>query len=160
MIELLKQSSFFEGLSVEELQQIANVTQILKVKKDDRIFEAGSPAEFLFVVGTGEIDLRFKVTYYNAVAEISLDTKSSGKAFGWSALIGPHRYTLSAIALEDSDLLQMNQKDIKRLCEANNHLGYVLMRNLAKMVGDRFTRVEQVLIRQAQQSLKEKETSA
>ncbi len=160
MIDLLKQSSLFEGLNAEELQQFANVAQFLKVKKGDRIFEAGSPAEFLFVIGAGEIDLRFKVTYYNALAELSLDTKSRGEAFGWSALIGPHRYTLSAIALADSALLQMNQTDIKRLCEANNHLGYILMRNLAKMVGDRFTRVEYVLIQQAQQSLSQKETSA
>ena len=159
MIDLLKQSSLFEGLNAAELQQIANVAQFLKVNKGDRIFEAGSPAEFLFVVGAGEIDLRFKVTYYNAVADISLDTKSHGEAFGWSALIGPHRYTLSAIALADSALLKMNQTDIKRLCEANNHLGYVLMRNLAKMVGDRFTRVENVLIRQAQESLTRKETT-
>ena len=160
MIDLLKQSSLFEGLRAEELREIANVSQILKVKKGDRVFEAGSPAESLFVIGTGEIDLRFKVTYYNAAAEISLDRKSRGEAFGWSALIGPHRYTLSALALQDSDLLQMNQRDIKRLCEENNHLGYVLMTNLAKIVGNRFTRVEEVLIQQARQSLKQKESSS
>jgi len=157
MIDLLKTSRVFHGCTDQEMENIAATSQKLKAKEGERVFEAGSAAAFLYVVVDGAVDLRFRVTHYQVEEEVTLDRKFKGDAFGWSALTKPNIYTLSAIAVKDSELLKISKEDLKKLCNDNNHLGYVLMRNIAEIVGERFSSVQKTLIDVIQQNLSAKE---
>ena len=158
MIHLLKKFNLFEGTGEKDLQEIAEICRLQQFKKGACVFKAGDPAESLFMVNKGKIELRFKVSYHNVSTEIALDRLSEGEAFGWSALTHPFRYTLSAFATEDSELVQMRESDIKRICEDNYHLGYILMQNIAKIIGQRFSTIQAVLIQEIQRDLKKKES--
>ena len=160
MIELLKETNLFDSLLPEELEQIQELCEVRNIKKGAQLFEAGESADYLFVVVEGEIELRFEVVYFNASIEIPLDNKCRGEAFGWSALIEPYKYTLSAFAAKDCELLQLRGRDIERLCEENSHLGYVIMNNVAKLIGKRFSALEKALVAEIQRSLKEKDPFA
>lgn len=157
MIELLKQARVFKEFTTQELQEIANICERITFKSGERIFEAESPAEYLYIVAKGGVELQFKVTHYHALKEVTLDRKLEGEAFGWSALTEPHHYTLSAMAMQDSELLRIKANDIKKLCAENNHLGYILMQNIAEIIGERFASVQKLLIDIIQQNLIEKE---
>jgi CRP/FNR family transcriptional regulator len=157
MIDLLKESTVFKGCTTQELEEVAKVCQRITVKSGERIFEAESPAEYFFLVGEGGTELRFKVTHYYASKEITLERKFKGDAFGWSALTEPHVYHLSSLAMQDSELLKFKTSDIEKLCEANNHFGYVLMKNASEIIGQRVATVQRTLIDVIQQDLKEKE---
>ena len=52
---------------------------------------------------------------------------------------------------------QITAKDIEKLSAENNHLGYILMKNIADTIGGRFDLVQRMLIDLIQQNLKEKE---
>lgn len=160
MIEALEKFAIFQGLAPEELGAIAKLCKTAKVQKGDQIFQAGEHGRSLFLVCTGKIELRFKVMYSNATSEILLDRKAGGEFFGWSALIPPYKYTLSAYAVEESDLLQIDQADIERSCEANAHLGYKLVRNIARVIGQRFQIAEQMLVNEIQDGLRHKDPLA
>lgn len=157
MIDLLKKCRLFEGCSNEKLADVGNICQRVTFKNGDHLLEAGSPAEYLFIVIGGVIELCFKVTHYNGSKEITIDRKLKGDAFGWSALTEPNIYTLSALSKTDSELLQVKANDIIRLCEENNHLGYILMRNSAAIIGERLASIQKILIDVIQQNLIEKE---
>jgi CRP-like cAMP-binding protein len=158
MFELLKQSRIFEGLGEDELQKITKISQVAKFNKGERIFKIGDAAEHLFIVKEGEIELRFQVTYQNISHEVCLERKCRGEPLGWSALTEPYKYTLSAYAVADSELLQMGHKELIELCESDNHLGYVLMRNIARLIARRFMLTQEKLIREIQQVLKKKDS--
>jgi len=158
MLELLKQSRIFEGLGEDELQKITDISRVAKFKKDEKIFRIGDAAEHLFIVKEGEIELHFQVTYQNLSHEVCLERKSRGEPLGWSALTEPYKYTLSAHSATDSELLQMGHRELMDLCEADNHLGYVLMRNIARLIARRFILTQEKLIREIQQALKKKDT--
>lgn len=160
MIELLKEAKLFEGLLKEELEAIQKLCEACTSKKGSQVFKAGESADYLFVVVEGEIELRFEVVYSNAAVEIPLDKKRKGEAFGWSALIEPHKYTLSAVAAKDCELLRLRGRDIEKLCGESNHLGYVMMNNFAKLIGMRFSVLEKALIAEIQRSLKVKDPLA
>lgn len=160
MIELLKEARLLKGLLPDELDKIQQLCEAHNIKKGTRVFEVGASADFLFVVVEGEIELRFEVVYFNASIEIPLDRKCIGEAFGWSALIEPYKYTLSAVAAKDCQLLQLRGRDIERLCAENSHLGYVLMNNVAKLIGMRFSALEKALVTEIQRSLKAKDSLA
>ncbi|MFQ6113592.1 MAG: Crp/Fnr family transcriptional regulator [bacterium] len=157
MIELLKEARVFKECTSQELQEIAKICQRRAFKNGERIFEAESPAQNLYRVAEGAVELNFKVVHYHASKEMTLDRKFKGEAFGWSALTEPFIYTLSAIAVQDSVLLTIKANDIKKLCTENNHLGYVLMKNIAEIIGGRFASVQKILIDMIQQNLIEKE---
>lgn len=159
MLELLKQSKIFEGLQSDELQEITKICQIVKYKNGEKIFEAGEPAEHLFIVKEGEIELRCQMTYQNIPMGICLERKVRGQPLGWSALTEPYKYTLSAFAVKDSELLQMGHSELKELCERNNHLGYVLMSNIARLIASRFISTQVRLIQEIQQSLKKRDST-
>jgi len=158
MHELLKQSRIFEGLGEDELQKITKISQLAKFNKGERIFNFGDAAEHLFIVKEGEIELRFQVTYQNLSHEVCLERKCRGEPLGWSALTEPYRYTLSAYSVTSSELLQMGHKELIELCESDNHLGYVLMRNIARLIARRFMLTQEKLIREIQQVLKKKDS--
>ncbi|MFQ5628735.1 MAG: Crp/Fnr family transcriptional regulator [bacterium] len=154
---LLKKARLFNGCTSQELADINNICQKTVFKKGETIFEAKSPAKNLYIVIEGVIDLRFEVTYLQSTEEITLDRKLTGEAFGWSALSKPHTYTLSAYAEKDAELFMIAAKDIKGLSENNNHLGYILMNNIAEIIAERFAAVQNIVIDIIQQNLRDKE---
>ncbi|OFV83711.1 MAG: hypothetical protein A3D93_00510 [Acidobacteria bacterium RIFCSPHIGHO2_12_FULL_67_30] len=160
MIEGLEKFSIFQGLEPQELDVIAKLCKRSKLTKGETIFQIGEPAHSLFLVCGGKIELRFNVTSHNATAEIPLDIKVPGDAFGWSAIIPPYKYTLSAYATEDSDLLQIDRDDIQSFCEANTHLGYKFMKNTARVIGERFEASQEMLVKEIQHSLKHNDSLA
>ncbi|MCK5452950.1 MAG: cyclic nucleotide-binding domain-containing protein [Calditrichia bacterium] len=157
MVELLKESKIFNECTNQELTDISNICQTISVKDGEQILEAKSPAEYLYIIAEGCVELRFTVTHYFSSQKITFDRKVKGEAFGWSALAEPHLYTLAAWAVKDSKLLKLTGNDIKRLCSENYHLGYVLMKNVAEIIGERFDLVQKILIDTIQLNLKEKE---
>lgn len=160
MIDLLKEAKLFEDLLPEELEQIQKLCEVRNLKKGAQIIAAGEPADYLFMVVEGEVELRFEVVYSNASTEISLDRKGRGESFGWSALIEPYQYSLSAFAVKDCELLQLRGRDIEKLCKENTHLGYVMMNSIAKLIGQRFSAMEKALVTEIQRSLREKDPFA
>jgi CRP-like cAMP-binding protein len=157
MIDLLKEARLFKECTNNELKDIADICHKITFRNGEYIFFADTPAEFLYIVQDGAIDLRFLVTHYSASKEITMDRKFRGEAFGWSALTEPHVYTLSALAANDTELLRINEKDMMGLCKENSHLGYVLMKTIAEIIGERFDLVQKLLIDVIQKNLDEKE---
>ncbi|MFQ5652944.1 MAG: Crp/Fnr family transcriptional regulator [bacterium] len=157
MIDLLREARVFEDLTEDELQEFANSCQSVSLEIGERVFEAKTPAEYLFIVGRGAVELRFRVTHYHATKEIVLDRKFKGETLGWSALAEPYIYTLSAVAMQDSELLKFKASDIKRVCERNKGIGYILMKNISEIVGERFAAIQKLVIDMVQGNLNEKE---
>lgn len=160
MKEELERFGLFEGLTPQEFAAITRISKAAKFKKGERVFQVGDPATSLFLLCRGSIELRFKVTYYNATVEIPLERDAQGEVFGWSAVTHPHRYTLSAYAAEDSELLQITQEDIRNLCEANLHLGYVFMKNISQIIAQRLETIQAALTKEIQDELKQKDSLA
>jgi CRP-like cAMP-binding protein len=80
-----------------------------------------------------------------------------GEAFGWSAIIEPNIYTLSAFAVTDSQLMQIKKDEFGKLCAENDHLGSVLFKNIAEIIAERYILIQKILIDAIQQELKSKE---
>jgi CRP/FNR family transcriptional regulator, cyclic AMP receptor protein len=156
-VDELTRFAIFEGLTPEESATILRCCKVTSVKKGEKVLEAGESASSLFLVRSGRIEVRFKVVCLNASLDVPLDIIRAGEVCGWSALIPPHRYTLSAYATEDSELLQIQRTDLQEYCEANTRVGYMVMKNIARTLGDRYENALQMLIGGIQKDLKKKE---
>ncbi len=160
MTEQLVRFSIFEGLGPEDLAAIKKLCKTKKFQKGEQIFKEGEQATSLFLVCAGEIELRSRVSYYSATVEIPFEIKVPRAVFGWSAVTHPHKYTLSAYAKEDSEVLQISQADIQHLCETNIRLGYIVMKNTARIIGGRFQTLQAALAKEIQDRLRSKDSLA
>jgi len=157
MVDLLQQTRLFRECTRHELEDIARYCEKARCYEGQRIFEAKQPAEDIFIVKNGIIDLTMTVVHYTVPQDITIDRKSAGDVFGWSALTEPYRYTLSAVAVKESEVLKINRLVIKRMCEQNIFFGYMLMKTIAAIIGERFALARQMLMEMIQQDLSEME---
>lgn len=156
----LERFALLDGLTPEEADTIVRRCQITPFKKGDKVIATGGSADSLYLVRSGRIEIRFTAVYFNAPFELPLDIIGPGEMCGWSALIPPHSYTLSAYATEDSELLRIPRADLQECCEANPRLGYVVMKNIARIIGERYEIARQMLIGEIQRDFTRKENKA
>ncbi len=157
MLDTLRATPAFADCTTSELEQVAQICDRMTVKKGEQLFAPDSPADTVYVVVDGAIELRFHAVYYNEPQPIPVDRLFKGDLIGWSALSAGGHFTLAAVALQDTELLRMRGDQLQRLCADNHHFGYVVQRNVGAIIARRFTRVLKMLIGIVQDSFKRRE---
>lgn len=145
MIELLEESALFSGCTPAQLEAVAVCCKRLAYQSGAIIFEAQAPAEHLYVVERGPIELHFPLTCYGVAQQVTVDRKLRGDVLGWSSLVADRRYTLSATAMGEASLLRIRSAELEALFE-NHDFGQVVMRRLADIIAQRFNVLQQMLI--------------
>src|SRR6478672_4577177 len=107
--QLLSGVKLFELLSDEDREALAAVVDSVRVEAGQTLFEAGHPGESLFVVRTGEIELFIKD---NTGQKIVLMNAIESDLFGELALLDRGARTATAVALADSELLELDREDL------------------------------------------------
>ena len=106
---MLAEIELFEHLNDDDRRRLAEVVDYRHLEAGSKLFEAGSPGESLFVVRTGEMELYIKDT---AGQKIVLTVARDGDIFGELALLDRGARTATAIALIDTDLLELDREDL------------------------------------------------
>jgi CRP-like cAMP-binding protein len=145
MIELLRESTLFGECTPAQLEAVAARCTRCEYATGAVIFEAHAPADHLYIVERGPVELHFALTCYGATQQIAVDRKLRGDVVGWSALVAPRRYALSAAAMHDATLLRIRSADLDALF-ADHHLGHMVMSHLAEIIAQRFNVMQQILI--------------
>ena len=136
------------GLTEEELSKLWRCCRPDSRTEGERIFVDGEEAEDICFVASGQVDLRYDLPGRETSKETTVSTVEAGGAFGWSALVPPHRYTLSSYAVGGPcQLLRVGSASLRGLFETEPRIGYVFMTNLAKLIGRRFHALEDELAR-------------
>lgn len=147
-VNLLNGVKFLDSLNKNELEKVAEFCHLAEFKKGSKIFNRGDHAESLYIIRSGKVDLCLQISILLETREIVLDTKQEGDFFGWSSLIDPYRFTLSANCDDDCVLIQMDGKNTLSLCHKENHIGFIFMENLAKVIGDRLDKMQYICERE------------
>ena len=143
-VNILNGIKLFNGLNKNELEKIAEFCHLVEFNKGTEILKRGDRAESLYIIKSGKVDLCFQISVLLEAQEIVVDTKQEGDSFGWSALIDPYKLTLSANGRDDCELIRMDGKNVLSLCHKENHIGFILMSNLAKIIGDRLDKMQYI----------------
>jgi uncharacterized membrane protein len=107
--ELLAGVKLFELLTEEDRVALAAVVDSIHVDAGETLFEVGHPGESLFVVRSGEIELFIRD---NTGQKIVLTNAIEGDLFGELALLDRGSRTATALALADTELLELDREDL------------------------------------------------
>ena|SRR6056297_3571730 len=137
--DILKQTEVFKSLSDGEIEKIVQLASIYKTEKDKRLFKEDESADSLWVVAEGNIDLRFELPARETSKQQTITTLSGKKILGWSSLIPPRKYRLSAYcASQECTLVKINGEQLIEYLKDNPEPGYRVMSAMIKVVGNRF----------------------
>jgi len=131
-IMYLRQSDLFAGLSHYFLKEVMNIAVRHAYQEDEVIFTDGEPADWLFVLVSGHIQLRL-----DEIGQVVYSSDRMGEAFGWSSLIGKQGYTATAISLAPTVVLKIERQRLQHLLDADEDNGRIFYRQLAATLGKR-----------------------
>lgn len=152
-ISELRSAAIFGELPDAAVAQLAAVARPQRCQKGECLFLLGDHADRLYVVLAGKVELSFPLSFGGVVRDVPVELKERGGALGWSALVKPHRFTLSARAAETCDLATFLRQDLLRVFEAEPSIGYVVMRHVAEVVGRRLLQVQALWAREVQRAI-------
>lgn len=158
--ETLKRAEVFLGLNDSDLSKIATLPSCREeaYQQQEVLFRAGEEAKHLYVLKEGQVDVVMGLpAQTNQVAtEVVIDIITAGGFFGWSALVGPNVYVMSAICQEPSRVVIISGIELMALFDSNYYIGYKVFQSLSHIIGTRLRDMEQVLLKGKRWPLLEK----
>ncbi len=131
------------GISGSHRARLSAIAREALVDDGEWLFHEGQEASAFFVLKDGAIEL---LTSVNGHFELPITIlRTPGDCFGSSALIAPHRYSLSARSKGASTLFAIEHGALLKLFEEDPLLGYRVMMNLAEHLLDRLRETRQEL---------------
>jgi len=148
MDQLLKRSELFEGLNHDDLRRLADIGRHRTLRAGEYLFLLGEDAVDFYVVASGNVDLCFPMPLGGEVRDISVESLGVGKALGWSALVKPYRFTLSARATMPTELVSFSRRALLQLFEREPRLGYRFFMRISELVGVRLETFQALWVRE------------
>ncbi len=150
--ELLRRYPFFATLDDAQLKAIAMLSDEVSYPKDAVIFETDRPADALYFLLDGGVDLHYLVecSYKpEGWKDFFISEINPGEPFGISSLIEPYRFTGMVKVSLDSHALKIDAAGLRALCEVDSKIAANLMRQIAKAAMSRLsdTRIQLVAAR-------------
>lgn len=149
--QTLKRAEIFLGLDDDEIKEIAGLPSSHEENYQPQqfIFRVGDKAEYLYILNEGHIDLIADIPHpTNGTRQsVVVDTITKGDMFGWSALVPPHQYVLSAICRKPCAVTVIQGNDLLSLFERENKIGYKVLQSLTSIIGARLRNTEKLLVK-------------
>jgi uncharacterized membrane protein len=131
---------FFELLGGDDRRALAEVVDLVRLVEGETLFRAGEPGESLYLVRAGEVELSIQD---NVGQKITLDTPRPGDFFGEIALLDGESRTATAVALAETELIELDRGDLLLLFQKKPDAALHMLAAMGRM-----TRKADALLRQ------------
>ena len=144
------------GLSSAEREQVLALGEKITVPSGGSLFRLGDPADHLFLTERGRIRLTLPMMVRSREQDILIEERSPGETVGWSALVPPYRFTLSATAPLETEVIALPREALLAFCDSSPAVGYRIGMNLAILVGQRLQLVQAMWLREMQRTVEQR----
>jgi CRP/FNR family transcriptional regulator, cyclic AMP receptor protein len=138
------------GLSADDAAEVRALGSTIQLATGELLFHLGDAADRVFVIERGRIALTLPMWVRDREEEILIDERLPGQSVGWSAIVPPHRFTLTARAQLDSDILALPRARLLDHFAARPDVGYAITRNVAAVTGQRLQLFRAMWLREMQ----------
>jgi len=141
----LGQLQFFSGLTSAQVDQLAAFAQATRYNAQQRVFKSDTDADAFYIVRDGKVGVEIPAV---AGEPLRIQTLGNGGVLGWSWLIPPYRWLFDARALVPSDIIVIDGARLRAQCEADNALGYQMIKRFAVLMAERLNASRVTAIKQ------------
>lgn len=135
--DVFDQVPLFEGLSPVQCALMRQIFIPCDFYTGSMLFDQGDPADFLYIVSSGEVVVVFKP---DDGPPITVAHVQPPGVVGWSAALGSRTYTSGAECSCYTQLLRVRGTDLRKLCERYPDIGVIVLDRLAMVIADRLSK--------------------
>lgn len=132
----LKQIPLFAYLPEDALERIQNMCQERRYERGQVIFGEGESATKLFILEKGTVAIRMQQAPGKDTVMVAA-LRDRGVMMGWSAVIGPGRYTASAVCMDDVTVIEIDGHQLRKFIHEDCETGVVILEALANVIASR-----------------------
>lgn len=138
--ELLRRYPFFAPFDDVQQKEIAMLADEIEVVRDATLFEAGEPANYLYLLVEGGVDL-FEISEDeydpNLRKEFFVGEVDAGEVLGISAVVEPYKLTAAARTTAPARLVRIDAVRLRPYFDKDPVFGYLFMRQVARLALER-----------------------
>ena len=127
--EVLKHVPLFALLDDDERTVLAGQVEIKKFAPRQRIWKMNDPSGPAYVMISGRVQIS---TVDEDQQEVIVDQPSTGEFFGFASMLDGTPHQTEALALDESDCLEIDRHDIETLLSRKPHAGLDMMSVLGR----------------------------
>ncbi len=125
---ILRELPLFSGIAPNHLADLERGTQTLKFQRRQTICAAGSTAQHIYIVLSGQVKLALSNQRGN---EKLLDVVEPGRSFGEPEFFGGQRYLAAALAVKPCQVLSISGVHVRRVMKFDPRIALRFIRTLA-----------------------------
>ncbi len=143
-MELLK------GLTADEAGAVVALGARLTLPAGSVLFTLGGEADNAYAIESGRVSLTLPMQVGGREQDVLVEERTAGETVGWSALVPPHRFTLTAKTLIDSEVIAFSRTALLEHFASHPTVGLVVTRNLSAVMGQRLQVLQAMWLREIQ----------
>jgi CRP/FNR family transcriptional regulator, cyclic AMP receptor protein len=136
-IALLLNVFFFKNLEADELLGIMAITRRERYTMGQRVFEAGSPSDSLYIVKNGSVMVKN--------GPLVLATLDIGDTIGEMSFVDRGNRSATVVAIEESELLKVSFTALETLFEQYPHMAGKIYKAMAVSLSLRLRELNETL---------------
>ena len=147
------QPELLKGLTTEEVEQALAFGTRITIAHGVDLFRLGELADRLYMIERGRIRLTLPMQVRGQEEDVAVEERMPGQTVGWSALIPPYRFTLTATALIETEVIALSRDALRAHFAAYPSVGYAVSLNLAAVIGQRLQLFQTMWLREMQRTV-------
>ena len=147
-LDLLEEVEVFKDLDDDQLSAVQDCCQETEFRRGDKIFGSKEKPFYLYAVIEGAVELHRDGKGSTPLQNDPISSLTDSMTFGWSSLVPPYEYTLSAYcSSRRCKLLKIDRECLSKLLKEDLKLGYMVMSRIVSVVGTRFHQLREEIIK-------------
>lgn len=142
VLPILSKIAIWGGASDEERARIFRRLEVGIFEKGEYIYRKGDHPTHIYIVKKGKVSIR--VSHKDTVVE--RETLTTGSCFGVGALMALETQAVSAIAVEESEVLALSRQSLFELRHEDIHLFALLMMNIAREIARKLKSADTMIL--------------
>lgn len=131
---IFRSIALFEALEPEEVREVVSACDQLTIAAGEEIFQQGDEADALYIVESGELQVRARTP---AGEDVVLAVLGAGSVVGEMSLIAGGPRSASVEVIGESSIFKLGRESFDKLRADKRPAAYKIILRLARLLGER-----------------------
>jgi CRP-like cAMP-binding protein len=143
-------ADLLQGLAQPEAERVLALGKRLLLTSGAELFHLGDTADCIYLIARGRVRLTLPMQVRSHEENVMVEERAAGQTVGWSALIPPYRFTLTAAAPLETEVIALPREALHGYFASHPGTGYAVSVNLSSVIGQRLQLFQAMWLREIQ----------
>jgi CRP-like cAMP-binding protein len=143
-------ADLLKGLPPAEAERLLALGKRMLLTSGAELFHLGDVADSIYLVVRGRVRLTLPMQVRNSEENVFVEERCPGQTVGWSALIPPHRFTLTGAVPLETEVIALSRVTLTGYFAGHPETAYAVSLNLASVIGERLQLFQAMWLREVQ----------